>query len=140
LLKKIVRGNVQQTLAAHIQELTKNLRKQEREYYVKRKELDGEDTAGLAKSGQSRQELLNDAEKIEFEVMEQVAVSRDAEINNLVKSINDLAVIFKELSVLVIDQGNILDRVDYNIEQAVRHTKKANIELHKVKCGEKVIE
>jgi syntaxin 16 len=31
---------------------------------------------------------------------------------------NELAVIFKELSTLVIEQGTILDRIDFNIEQA----------------------
>ena len=128
----LVRKNVQQVLAGRIQEVTKTLRKQEREYCIKRKELEGDEIPMINK-GQLHDELMNDAEKIEFEGLEQVGISRDVEIGNLVKSINDLAVIFKELSVLVIDQGNILDRVDYNIEQAVRHTKKANVELHKVK-------
>ena len=34
------------------------------------------------------------------------------------ESVNDLADIFKEIQVLVIDQGTVLDRIDYNIEQA----------------------
>lgn len=124
---------MQQTLATHIQEIAKNLRKQEKEYCGKRKELEGDEGPSVLDKGQtSHEDLMNDAERMEFEGMEQIAMSRDAEINNLVKSINDLAVLFKELSVLVVDQGNILDRIDYNIETAVRHTKKANIELHKV--------
>ena len=103
---------------------------------MKREKLDGDDLSMPgAKKGIPREELMNDAERTEFEMMDQIAVSRDVEINNLVKSINDLAVVFKELSVIVIDQGNILDRIDYNIEQAVRHTKKANVELHKVPSG-----
>ncbi len=122
---------MQQTLAFHIQEITKSLRKQEKDYCAKRRELEGDDGPTIDKGQTSHEDLMNDAERMEFEGMEQVAMSRDAEINNLVKSINDLAVIFKELSVLVVDQGNILDRIDYNIEQAVRHTKKANVELHK---------
>ncbi len=35
----------------------------------------------------------------------------------LAKSIEELSVIFKELAVLVIDQGTVLDRIDYNMEQ-----------------------
>ncbi len=119
-------------LALRVQDITKALRKQEKEYCIKRKELEGEDEPSLAKGAASHEDLMNDAERTEFEGMEQIAMSRDEEINNLVRSINDLAVIFKELSVLVMDQGNILDRIDYNIEQAVRHTKKANVELRKV--------
>ena len=37
---------------------------------------------------------------------------RDKEIAAIAKSIGELATIFKELSVLVIDQGTILDRID----------------------------
>jgi syntaxin 16 len=54
---------------------------------------------------------------------------RNIEINNLVTSINDLAVLFKELSVLVIEQGTILDRIDYNIEEALDHTIKGEKQL-----------
>lgn len=58
-----------------------------------------------------------------------LARERDAEISKLVRSINELAVLFKELSVLVIDQGTIIDRIDYNIEQTLEHTKKGNTHL-----------
>ena len=49
--------------------------------------------------------------------------TRSNEIEELTKSINDLAVLFKDLSVLVIEQGTILDRIDYNIENAEKNTK-----------------
>lgn len=42
---------------------------------------------------------------------------REQEINAIVKSIVDLNAIFKDLSQMVADQGTILDRIDYNIEQ-----------------------
>jgi len=45
------------------------------------------------------------------------APRRDHEINAIVQSIEELSQIFKELAVLVIDQGTILDRIDYNMEQ-----------------------
>ena len=39
--------------------------------------------------------------------------------------------LFKDLSVLVIEQGTILDRIDYNIENAAVHVEKANVHLDK---------
>lgn len=49
--------------------------------------------------------------------MDLFAQERDREVRNIVQSINDLAQIMKDLSVLVIDQGTIVDRIDYNMEQ-----------------------
>lgn len=57
---------------------------------------------------------------------------KDEEIQNLVKSINDLASIFKDLSVLVIEQGTILDRIDYNVQEAKDNVQIAVKELHEV--------
>lgn len=42
---------------------------------------------------------------------------RDKELTHIAQSIADLAELFKDLSTLVIDQGTLLDSVEYNIEQ-----------------------
>lgn len=44
------------------------------------------------------------------------------EIEKLAKSMQDLAVLFKELSSLVVEQGTIVDRIDYNVEVALTST------------------
>lgn len=44
---------------------------------------------------------------------------RDQEIQHIARSIEELSQIFKELAVLVIDQGTVLDRIDFNMEQVV---------------------
>jgi syntaxin 16 len=43
---------------------------------------------------------------------------RDNELNILLESVNELADLFKEMQNLVMEQGTILDRIDYNIDIA----------------------
>ena len=57
---------------------------------------------------------------------------RDEEINKLVESINDLSHIFKQLNDIVVEQGTILDRIDYNLEESLSSVKKGNLHLDKV--------
>lgn len=45
------------------------------------------------------------------------ALEREQEVNSIVKSILEVNKIFKDLSIMVADQGTVLDRIDYNIER-----------------------
>lgn len=63
--------------------------------------------------------------------------SRDQEISQIAQSIEELGSIFKELAVLVIDQGTILDRIDYNMEAVVEHTKTGIQQLERAERHQK---
>lgn len=62
-------------------------------------------------------------------------MQREEAIRQIARSINELASIFKDLSVLVIEQGTILDRIDYNLEQTEHNVERAISELGKVMCS-----
>lgn len=55
---------------------------------------------------------------------------REQEIQHIAQSITDLADLFKDLNSLVIDQGTLLDRVDWNVEQMSGEVRKAVEELN----------
>lgn len=54
---------------------------------------------------------------------------REQEINKIAQGIFELSTIFKDLQTMVIDQGTILDRIDYNIETTHTQVKSADKEL-----------
>lgn len=59
-----------------------------------------------------------------------MVAERDEEIRKIAESIQELSTIFKELAVLVIDQGTILDRIDFNMEQVlIKTSKRASLDI-----------
>lgn len=59
---------------------------------------------------------------------------REREIEDIAQGIIDLSNIFQELQTMVIDQGSMLDRIDYNVENMAVEVKEADKEL-KVATG-----
>jgi len=63
------------------------------------------------------------------DVLEPDFRTRDRELSDIAKSIAELAELFKDLSAMVIDQGTLLDSVEYNIEQTAVEVSQAVKEL-----------
>ncbi|KAJ3349535.1 hypothetical protein HDU83_000453 [Entophlyctis luteolus] len=76
--------------------------------------------------------VFTDAQMAAMQDNERAISEREREINQIVKSINGLAEIFKELQTMVIDQGTVLDRIDYNIENTAIFMQDAHVQLEKV--------
>lgn len=57
---------------------------------------------------------------------------REREIEDIAKGIIELSEIFKELQTMVIDQGTMLDRIDYNVELTRDRVKDAHVDLGQV--------
>jgi syntaxin 16 len=71
------------------------------------------------------------AQTLQLVMAERMTEEREKAITQVAESVGELAEIFKEIQVLVIDQGTILDRIDYNIEQAADRVTNAVTELNK---------
>ncbi len=57
---------------------------------------------------------------------------KNLRIQDLVKSINQLTTVYRELNELVIHQGSLIDRIDFNIEETFTHVEKGNEHLQSV--------
>jgi syntaxin 16 len=136
-------ANVQRNLAKQLQELSVSFRTSQRKYLAEVQAQKYGDMAGDSKFGI---DLTSTEGGGDFFTTEQVQVvdnlqdalqSRDQEITKIAQSIEELGAIFKELAVLVIDQGTILDRIDYNMEAVVEHTKTGVGQLEKAEKSQK---
>lgn len=67
-------------------------------------------------------------------VMDSAIEQREREIEKIAQGVIDLSNLFQELQTMVIDQGTVLDRIDYNVERTAEHVKEADKEL-KVATG-----
>ena len=142
-----VGANVQRSLAMQLQTLSSDFRQKQRKYLA---DVKAQKSGGLVESeARFGIDLADDGtlqNDFSFGTTQQMSVvddlqseiqSRDKEISQIAKSIEELGTIFKELAVLVIDQGTILDRIDYNMEAVVEHTKTGIQQLEKAEKSQK---
>jgi len=120
-------------LGAELHQLSVVFRKAQKDFLLR---LRGQDNIGndfFKDDNESKQPMtidealergLTEQQMQQLRDQEKQADERHKEIIHIAQSINELAQIFRELSVLVIEQGTILDRIDYNIEQT-----RANVEV-----------
>mmetsp|Transcript_15107 Transcript_15107/g.12825 ORF Transcript_15107/g.12825 Transcript_15107/m.12825 type:complete len:94 (+) Transcript_15107:629-910(+) len=91
------------------------LRKTQKSLYDKLKET--EDLANFGNTNNGNMASTDYSEENqEMEMMEDLAQERDGDINRLVDTINELSHMFKQMNQLVIEQGTIVDRIDFNLE------------------------
>ena len=141
-----VKNNIKLFLVTRIQNFSNEFRKNQQQYLKYLKEM-GVVINSNNENNNSNDLLTNndDDEKKNFlytqeDDLHSQIKKRDEDISVLVKSINELSVIFKDLQNIVQEQGTILDRIDYNInisyensQKGLQSIKKAD-EHHKDSC------
>ncbi|KAK4273414.1 hypothetical protein QN277_021822 [Acacia crassicarpa] len=143
-----VRKNVQRSLATDLQNLSVELRKKQSNYLKRlRQQKEGQDGVDLEMNingSKSRFEddaldnmVFNEHQMAKLKKSEAFTVEREKEIQQVVESVNELAQIMKDLSVLVIDQGTIVDRIDYNIQNVASSVEDGLKQLQKAERTQK---
>lgn len=150
-----VRRNVQRRFASQLQELSQTFRSKQKDYLAALEnqrasleighgqsstkhsrnssrsfapvyDMDGDhvEDAGLLASDSSIQ-----IQEQGGDIRDRIAEQRAEELAEVARSIEDLATIVKDLASMVVDQGTLLDRIDYNLEEVVETTGAAVTEL-----------
>ncbi|GLT90182.1 hypothetical protein SLE2022_081280 [Rubroshorea leprosula] len=142
-----IRKNVQRSLATDLQNLSMELRKKQSTYLKRlRQQKEGQDGDDLEMNlnGRSRMEdddlddmVFNEHQMAKLKRSEAFTAEREREIQQVVESVNELAQIMKDLSVLVIDQGTIVDRIDYNIQNVATTVEEGLKQLQKAERTQK---
>ncbi|MBA0573660.1 hypothetical protein Golob_000924, partial [Gossypium lobatum] len=117
-----VRKNVQRQLATDLQNQSMELRKKQSTYLKRlRQQTEGQDGVDL-----------------EMNINGNRSYAENDDLDDMVvESVNELAQIMKDLSVLVIDQGTIVDRIDYNIQNVATTVEEGLKQLQKAERTQK---
>lgn len=75
------------------------------------------------------QDTLMQTSQRQAGVNDAAIAQREREINDIARGIIELSDIFRELQSMIIDQGTMLDRIDYNVERMGTDVKSADTEL-----------
>lgn len=142
----LMKQNAKQSLANELHDLYKGFRASQRTYLTKMQTLKDriKDLQPL-----SAEPDLSPEERVQIEELEQKMydpgfneeqineliantrdiMRRDREIREILQSIVELQELFREFSSLVIEQGTLLDRIDYNLDHTQVHLEVANTNL-----------
>lgn len=85
----------------------------------------------------SKQVIEQAQQQIQSNPNSQLINQREREISKLAMGILEISTIFKEMETLVVDQGSMLDRIDYNLGRTAEDLKSSDKELIKAQGYQK---
>ena len=131
-IERVLINNMKMNLAEKIKDFTLEFRKNQEKYMKNYKELVESSHGSIDNFFEDNPQREDNSNFIQTEVeSNSILVKRDKDISTMLKSIGELAEIFKDMQSLVSHQGTILDRIDYNIDSTLTNTKEAHKHLKK---------
>ncbi|KAK5577915.1 hypothetical protein RB653_002863 [Dictyostelium firmibasis] len=131
-----MKKNIQSSKSAKLQSLSLSFRQKQRTYLTALQKRSNSfsdwginDQNDEDENGNEIDLDFTDELKQVVNAMEEEVTQRDKEIRKIVASINDLSHLFQDISVLVVQQGTLLDRIDYNLNQTEAYTQEAVVEI-----------
>ena len=113
-----IKKNLKQNILTKLNEFTKKFKINQELYSSKFNDLVcDEDLANMSMRNKDL-DLKGSNDFLATQENNEQLKKRDNELNVLLDSINELAQLFKDMQALVMEQGTILDRIDYNIDIA----------------------
>lgn len=146
--------NYKKTYALKIQDSSLIYRNLQNNYIKFLKDDDDAETDRLLSSGNSSTVALDEEDskhiedyskmvlqqaqtQIQNNPNSQILAQREREISKLAMGILEISTIFKEMETLIVDQGSMLDRIDYNISRTAEDLKSSDKELLKAQVYQK---
>ncbi|PKS11638.1 hypothetical protein jhhlp_001789 [Lomentospora prolificans] len=143
--------NIQTSLATRVQDASAAFRKKQSAYLKKLRGMSGLSSPGAVERGSTPQpsSYYNDPSMQESDAdryysqstlqttsqqkmlhsNDTIILQREREIEDIAQGIIELSDLFRDLQSMIIDQGTMLDRIDYNVERMATDLKDAEKEL-----------
>ena len=113
-----IKKNIKQNILAKLREFTKKFKMNQEIYSNKFNDFVIDDDLANISMRNKDSDIKGSSDFLSTQENNEQLRRRDNELNNLLESVNELAELFKEMQSLVMEQGTILDRIDYNIDIA----------------------
>lgn len=123
-----VQKNLQRRFAGELQEISREARARQKDWLdqlQRQRDTLGEESPRIVDSFSLDEDEVMQVQLSNEEHDQAEARRREVELTAVASSISELATLVKDLASLVVDQGTLLDRIDYNLEETKDITHKA---------------
>ena len=128
-----IKINMYQNLLNRLAEISREMQINEEKYLQKYQELNGYEESFFTINNSNNLDSIETFQSHAFNSNNKkkidVSKERNKEIDQMVNTVNELKNIFQDVSNMVIFQGTILDRIDYNTYQSRHNIRRGNREL-----------